>query len=373
VPSDRTLDLADGCAPALAVGAACRRRVRLLSSPMRRPLTLLLLTLSVLAWAATSAGAQTPPAPDERIRAGVTVAGIDVGNLTVPEATARLDQTLGPVLAQDVVVAVAGKRFALKMAGIKFRFRADSTALRALYAGRAAPPAPDGSLPPASATPSVSYKRKPVWRFVRRTAKKVNVAPRNARVKITLTRMIKRPGKKGRALAVEPVVKAIQAAVADPAAVREIAPKLARVTPKIRTKELKKAYPAIITIDRDHFRLRLFKRLKFVKGYGVAVGQPGYPTPTGQFAVQSKQVNPVWTAPNSPWAGEMAGQSVSGGAANNPLKARWIGVAGSVGIHGTGEPWTIGTQASHGCIRMTVPDVIDLFGRISLGTPVMIG
>ncbi len=336
---------------------------------MRPALAIVLLTLLIPA----GASAQTPPPPEERIRAGVTVAGVDVGNLTVPEATAKLEQTLGPLLAQDVVVSAAGRRFALKMAAIKFKFRADNTALRALYAGRAAPPAPDGSLPPASATPSVSYKRKPVWRFVRRTAKSVHVAPRDARVRITLTRLIKRPGRKGRSLDVEPVVKAIQAAVADPAVAREIAGGLQRVTPRIRTKELKKAYPTVITIDRDHFRLRLFKRLKFVKGYGVAVGQPAYPTPTGRFAVQSKQVNPTWTAPNSPWAGEMAGQSVGGGAPNNPLKARWIGVAGSVGIHGTGEPWSIGTRASHGCIRMTVPDVIDLFGRVSLGTPVLIG
>jgi lipoprotein-anchoring transpeptidase ErfK/SrfK len=338
---------------------------------MRRAFTITFLTISIPAWAAASAGAQAPP-PDERIRAGVTVSGVDVGNLTVAEAQAALEQTLGPVLAQDVVVQAGGRRFALKMSAIKFKFRADSTALRALYAGRAAPVAPDGSLPPASATPSVSYKRKPVWRFVRRTAKQVDVAPRDARVRITLTRLYERPGRKGRSLAVEPVVNKIQAAVVDPAVAREIVPKLKRVTPKIRTKELKKAYSSVITIDRDHFRLRLFKRLKFVKGYGVAVGQPAYPTPTGLFAIQTKQVNPVWTAPNSPWAGEMAGQSVGGGAANNPLKARWMGVSGSVGIHGTGEPWSIGTRASHGCIRMAVPDVIDLFGRVAVGTPVLI-
>jgi lipoprotein-anchoring transpeptidase ErfK/SrfK len=83
-------------------------------------------------------------------------------------------------------------------------------------------------------------------------------------------------------------------------------------------------------------------------------------------------VNPVWTAPNSPWAGELAGQSVAGGAANNPLKARWMGLAGGVGIHGTGQPWSIGTRASHGCIRMTVPDVVDLFSQVPMGSPVYI-
>ena len=269
---------------------------------------LLFLALSIPAWAPSTAGAQTPPPPEQRIRAGVTVSGVDVGTLTVAEAQAKLEQTLGPILAQDVVVVAGGKRFALKMADIKFAFHADKTALRALYAGQSAPPAADGSLPPASATPSVSYKRKPVWRFVRATAKRVGVAPRDARVKITLTRLIKRPGRKGRSLAVGPLVDA------DPGRGREPgggagAPSEARAGhAEDPTRELQKAYPSVITIDRDHFRLRLFKRLKFVKGYGVAVGQPAYPTPTGQFAIQSKQVNPTWTAPNSPWAGEMAGQ-----------------------------------------------------------------
>ncbi len=338
---------------------------------MRRALPITLLTVAIASGSASAAAAQVPP-PEERIRAGVTVSGVDVGNLTVAEATARLDQTLGPILAQDVVVSAAGKRIPLKVGAIKFKFSAEKTALRALYAGRSAPPAPDGTLPPASATPSVSYKRKPVWRFVRSAAAQVAVAPRDARIKIKTYRITKVKGRKGRALTVAPVVEAIQAAVADPLAAREIKPKLVKVTPKIQTKELAKAYPSVITIDQSSFRLRLFKKLKFVKGYGVAVGLPAYPTPNGRFAIQSKQVNPTWTAPNSPWAGEMAGQQVAGGAANNPLKARWMGVSGAVGIHGTGQPWSIGSRASHGCIRMTVPDVIDLFGRVDVGTPVLI-
>ncbi len=148
------------------------------------------------------------------------------------------------------------------------------------------------------------------------------------------------------------LVKSIKATLVDPLAVRQITAALETVVPKVRTRDLRKVYTKVITIDRSSFRLRLFKKLKFLKGYGVAVGLPDYPTPTGLFALQSKQVNPTWTAPNSPWAGEMAGQQVAGGAANNPLRARWMGVDGAVGIHGTGQPWSIGTRASHGCIRM---------------------
>jgi lipoprotein-anchoring transpeptidase ErfK/SrfK len=339
--------------------------------PMRPALCILLLTFCAAGVAASTAAAQTPT-EEPRIRAGVTVSGVDVGTLTVAEAQAKLEQALGPVLAQDVIVTVARRSFRLKMAAVGFDFRADKTALRALYAGQDAPPAPDGSLPPASAQPSVAYERAPVWRFAKRVQKAVGVAPRDAKVKITLTRMIKRKGRKGHKLAARPLVQAIGKTLADPLAARTLEPGRKTLTPKVRTKDLKTAYRTIITIDRAHFRLRLFKRLKFVKGYGVAVGMPAYPTPTGLFAIQTKQVNPTWTAPNSPWAGEMAGQQVAGGAPDNPLRARWMGVSGSVGIHGTGQPWTIGSRASHGCIRMGVSDVIDLFSRVSVGTPVLI-
>jgi lipoprotein-anchoring transpeptidase ErfK/SrfK len=128
----------------------------------------------------------------------------------------------------------------------------------------------------------------------------------------------------------------------------------------------------VITIDRSTFTLRLFKHLKVAKTYRVAVGQPAYPTPTGLFSIANKAVNPAWTAPNSPWAGAYANETVAGGSAENPLKARWMGIVNGVGIHGTGIPGSIGTAASHGCIRMTVPDVIDLYPRVPLGTPVLI-
>ena len=128
----------------------------------------------------------------------------------------------------------------------------------------------------------------------------------------------------------------------------------------------------MITIDQSSFKLRLFKNFKVVRTYRVAVGQSQYPTPNGRFAIQSKQVNPVWSVPNSPWAGELGGSTVGGGSAANPLKARWMGVAGSIGIHGTGQSGSIGTRASHGCIRMHVPDVIALFKRVSVGTQVLI-
>ena len=73
-----------------------------------------------------------------------------------------------------------------------------------------------------------------------------------------------------------------------------------------------------------------------------------------------------------PLGGVLRRKTVPGGAPDNPLKARWLGIAGGVGIHGTSESWSIGTSASHGCIRMHVSDVIDLYRRVPIGARVLI-
>jgi lipoprotein-anchoring transpeptidase ErfK/SrfK len=119
--------------------------------------------------------------------------------------------------------------------------------------------------------------------------------------------------------------------------------------------------------------VRLWKNLELAAEYPIAVGQPAYPTPYGLFSIANKQVDPVWSVPNSDWAGELAGTTVAGGTAANPLKARWMGVTDGVGFHGTSEDYSIGTAASHGCMRMHVSDIIELYDQVPVGTPVYIG
>jgi lipoprotein-anchoring transpeptidase ErfK/SrfK len=200
----------------------------------------------------------------------------------------------------------------------------------------------------------------------------VAVAPRDATIAYSIRRIERRHSKPGRALRTRGLKAAVQVALSDPAAPRVLRPGRRAVPARVGWEDLPSVYRTVVTIEQKTFTLRLFKRFELAKTYRVAVGQPAYPTPSGTFSVTSKQVNPTWTAPNSPWAGELAGQQVPGGAATNPLKARWMGLRDGIGIHGTGQPWSIGTRASHGCIRMTVPDVVALFRRVPLGTTVFI-
>jgi lipoprotein-anchoring transpeptidase ErfK/SrfK len=81
----------------------------------------------------------------------------------------------------------------------------------------------------------------------------------------------------------------------------------------------------------------------------------------------------VWSVPNSDWAGELAGTTVAGGTAENPLRSRWMGVTDGVGFHGTSDVASLGSAASHGCIRMDVPDIEQLYDQVPVGTPVYIG
>ena len=321
---------------------------------MKRLLLATVLSLLVLA---APAGAQLT-----HVRAGVSAGGVDLSGLDVPAATAKLDAELAPRLAGDLLIGVAGRPWTLKMADAKLKLDSDRTAKRALYAKAGV----------TQVAPAITHSRAAVRTFVEGIAKKVGKPARDARIKITLRHIFRERSRYGRKLDVDAARKAIDAALDDPAAPRVLHQPLTRVRAKVNADDLARVYNTVITVDRAHFKLRLYKALKFRKSYGVAVGQPAYPTPTGRFAISSKQVNPVWSVPNSPWAGELQGTTVEGGSAANPLKARWMGIANGVGIHGTGEDYSIGTRASHGCIRMHVADVIDLFKRVPVGTPVLI-
>jgi lipoprotein-anchoring transpeptidase ErfK/SrfK len=144
------------------------------------------------------------------------------------------------------------------------------------------------------------------------------------------------------------------------------------VFPRWWTSTLERRYHTYILVSRETFTLRLYKRLKLVRSYRIAVGRAGLETPAGEYTINDKQVNPWWHVPNSAWAGPLAGRIIPPGPAD-PIKSRWLGFYNGAGIHGTDAIWSIGTAASHGCIRMTIPDVEDLYERVPLNTPIYVG
>jgi lipoprotein-anchoring transpeptidase ErfK/SrfK len=141
---------------------------------------------------------------------------------------------------------------------------------------------------------------------------------------------------------------------------------LVAIDPKVTSSN----WGPIIVIRRGSNHLYLYDGSHLVQTFGVATGQSQYPTPLGDWHIVTMQRNPWWLPPDSPWA---KGAKPIPPGPGNPLGTRWMGLdAAGVGIHGTPDAASIGYSASHGCIRMRIPDAESLFTQVEVGTPVYI-
>jgi lipoprotein-anchoring transpeptidase ErfK/SrfK len=118
-----------------------------------------------------------------------------------------------------------------------------------------------------------------------------------------------------------------------------------------------------LSVSLSARELKVIEHGDVVATYGIAVGRPSHPTPTGSFRTGEIQWNPSWTPPPTDWARDKAYQPP--GAASNPMQGVKIYFkAPYYFIHGTNDPGSIGEAASHGCIRMTAEDAMALAHRI---------
>jgi lipoprotein-anchoring transpeptidase ErfK/SrfK len=132
----------------------------------------------------------------------------------------------------------------------------------------------------------------------------------------------------------------------------------------------KAEFGPVIVIQRGANVLTLYNGETTVRTFGVATGSAEYPSPAGTWSIVDKQRNPWWRPPDSEWAKDAKPIPPGPG---NPLGTRWMGLsAAAVGIHGTPDAASIGYSASHGCIRMRIPEAEWLFNRVRIGTPVFI-
>jgi lipoprotein-anchoring transpeptidase ErfK/SrfK len=121
------------------------------------------------------------------------------------------------------------------------------------------------------------------------------------------------------------------------------------------------------------------RALYFVQGdgtafrYRIAVGKPGKQWFGGKM-IDGKYVQPAWAPPDEVRRDKPKLPAViPGGSPHNPMGARALTLdGGEYAIHGTNNPRSIGTFASYGCIRMHNADIIDLYERVRVGTPVVV-
>jgi lipoprotein-anchoring transpeptidase ErfK/SrfK len=314
---------------------------------------------------------------DDVIAKGVTAGGVDISGMNPNQARETLRRELAAPLQKAVVVKYAGHRYKLSPARAKVRVNTNDMVRQALDAShkgniitRTTRAITGGSVH-AAIKVEVSYSKRAVSSFVRHVGGGIDEKPVDATISIGSGGVQKVDSKDGRQLDSEALKNDVAGELVEPTADHKVDAPVEHIKAKVSTADLAKKYPSVIIVNRSGFQLTLYKNLQVAKTYRIAVGRQGLETPAGQYNIQDKQVNPSWHVPNSAWAGSLAGKVIPPGPAD-PIKARWMGIAGGAGIHGTEDVGSLGSAASHGCIRMAIPDVIDLFDQVNVGDPVFI-
>lgn len=292
-----------------------------------------------------------------RVAPGVSIAGVDVADLTRQEARAKVIAERVVRKRAPVVALFRGRRVPVSPVRAGYVADVDYAVKAAMAFGRS------HRLRPSVDVPLRERISRPRLRAIlRHHASRLDVAPRDASIRFQGSRPIVTTARAGTRIDLR-------------GAERRVVPILLERSRSTVTLPAQRVRPAVtqappaVLIERSRFRLTLF-RGGTRETFGISVGQPAFPTPAGTFHIVSKQVNPTWFPPNSPWAAGLGPQPPG---VDNPLGTRWMGTsAPAIGIHGTPNPGSIGSAASHGCIRMRISQAEYLFDRIDIGTPVKI-
>jgi lipoprotein-anchoring transpeptidase ErfK/SrfK len=344
-----------------------------------RSRTLILATLVVLVAAGLAGGTYAyDNAQADKIGKGVRVGGISLQGLTAAQAHAKLDRLILQPLERPIVVHHDRSTWRLGAREAHLAVDVDAIVDNAMARSREGDIVSrtvrnlTGKSLDADLQPTVRYEDRAVIRMLDKIRKAIDRKPVNATAKLSADGLSTTDSRTGLAVRATTLHREIRRAIVSTTADRTFVAHTRKLRPKVTNTDLEDKFGTAIVVNRNAFRLTLYKRLKPAKTYSIAVGQIGLETPAGLYHIQNKAVNPAWNVPDSDWAGDLAGQVIPGGAPNNPLKARWMGIFAGAGIHGTDAIGSIGTAASHGCIRMRIPDVIELYNEVPLGAPVYI-
>jgi lipoprotein-anchoring transpeptidase ErfK/SrfK len=309
------------------------------------------LALFVLVIAALTPALRGDAAPPALIAQGVTIAGVPVGGMSNEQAQAAVR----PVFARAKRISYGGVSWRLRPA----RFGASVAIADGVQRAFAA--SPDTAV---ELTPNVNPTA--VRRFVKTLDKRISYPATDTQF-VGLSGLVpqfteEKPGLRVLSqLTAQRIARVLRSTnlTRTRVAVESVQPTLTRDN-----------FGPVIVIRRGSNELRYYEGANLVRSFGVATGQSVYPTPTGTFSIVDMQLNPWWRPPDSSWAQGLKPIPPGPG---NPLGTRWMGLsAPGVGIHGTPDDASIGYSASHGCIRMHIPDAEWLFQHVHIGTPVVI-
>jgi lipoprotein-anchoring transpeptidase ErfK/SrfK len=300
------------------------------------------------------------------------VANVDVGGMSRAEATRALAPAVQRFLAHPIVITAGKKQWTMTPAQLGLKVDTQEAVTQALsvadtlgwpsrvYHRLLGRPVAASLRLPFAVDPTV------VTQFAQRMSTEVFMGTQDAKIDFVDGKLVLQHAQAGRQISQQKAAGALLDALRSGSGTVSVPVKKKR--PKINDKNIGK----VIVIRLSQEKLYLYSQMKLEKTYSVATGQPIYPTPTGHFEIITKEVNPTWTNPaRDTWGKDEPAEIPPG--PGNPLGTRAMALsAPGILIHGTPEDWSIGHAASHGCIRMHMWDVEQLFTLVTVGTPVII-
>lgn len=334
--------------------------------------TTMLVVSGSLAWAAANDYKSRGFVPS-----GVTVVGTDLSGMTESEARATLEAAVAAPLLRPLNVQAAQHAFVFDPKGI-VTVDVDGMLAEAYAPRRNAPLMARvqhdlaGTPLPADIKPKYTVDQTAIASWLAGVQSQVDTKPVDAQRQIKKYKLIIKPSKVGLKTDVAGAQQAILDALNADTALKDSANRttsipVATTKPKITESTFKKT----LVVSLSQRKVRLYNGPKLEKTYRIAIGQPAFPTPQGDFKIVNKRYMPTWTNPGSGWAASMPAYIAPG--YSNPLGTRALDLSASgIRFHGTTNDGSIGTAASHGCMRMHMSDVEALYPLVPVGTPVFI-
>ena len=298
---------------------------------------------------------------------GVRVVGVSVAGLSRTEALARVQHDLAGVASRPLTLKVDNEKYQIspaelgvmldypKMVGEAYRAAWNVNIFERMVRRFVNRP---GQINVSIVATSDSNR---VQTYLDTAVNKINRFPHDAYVDPTSGKPVIVPAEEGRNTDMAQLRKDVDAALMRPDRIAIVKPGR---TPAGVTDAI---FGKIIEINIAEHKLSLWNRDKLLVEFPVACGSPEWPSPPGAWNIVQKERNPSWSNPGSSWATGMPSYIAPG--PGNPLGTRAMATSASgVLIHGTPSSWSIGQNVSHGCIRMYMKDVEQLFEMVDVGS-----
>ncbi len=306
-----------------------------------------------------------------RLLPGAMIAGVHVGGLTVAQATDAVSAAIRPTLERPVTMSWEGRSWTVTPRALGARNDAEEAVAAAMRASRdtsffdRVEMSVLGDRLDFERNVAITYPRQGVRGFVEGIAATLDREVRDAEIDYSSGWVEVTPARSGRRVMLKESRRSLMQALREGDSEADLVVKA--VEPETTAKD----FDQILLVRIGENKLYLYENGKITHSWSVATGLPEYATPTGIFEVTEKRYMPTWVNPSpDTWGKDLPAMIPPG--PGNPLGLRALNwSAPAIRFHGTSALYSLGYNASHGCVRMSNADVIELYDLVEVGTPIV--